>query len=76
MDALGWAGEDRACLSSVVADSNNIIKGVVEKFVEVFRTLVADVETALVHGLDSKRIDMGGLVACTKDSETLAAEVS
>lgn len=75
MDALGWAGEDRACLGSVVANSDDIIEGVVEEFVEVFRTMVTDVKTALAHGLDSKGIDMGGLVTCAKDSETLAAEV-
>ena len=80
VDALGFAGKERACLGCFVANCNDVIKCLVEIFAQVLRAMGADIDACVLHGFDRQGIHHRWLapraehvvpVACYMPEQTL-----
>ena len=72
---LGIVRKERAYLSNAVADRDDIVKRLVGELVEMFRSLLADINPH--RHKDTHRIGMhfGRVAASAEDRDTAAAEV-
>lgn len=65
VDALGAAGEDRAGLSGVVADGEDVVEVLADEFVGRLRPVARDADAdALTYGVVSALLTTAGLPAC------------
>ena len=68
--AVELAGEDGADLVSVAADGDDGLDGLREEFVQVFGSMLRDVDSDFGHGLDGEWMDVaGGFAAGAGDTE-------
>lgn len=71
-----WPGKDRAGFGGVVTDRDDIIKRIIDEFVEVFGAMAADVDAALAHGCGRQRVDDRRLAAGAEDFEAVVGYVA
>ena len=67
---LHMTGEGRAILIRLMADGDDVVKGILQKLTHSLRTTRTDIDPNLFHHLDCRGMDFGrGLGSCRMDLE-------
>jgi hypothetical protein len=56
MSRCGRTRKDRARLLGTIADRDDIVEPLIDQFIDMLRSLVADIRTELLHGVHRRRV--------------------
>lgn len=61
MSNIDRAGKDQTGLFGSIANRDDVVEGLPDKFLEMLRSIVSDIYADFMHGLDSHRIEASGM---------------
>src|SRR5205823_2082662 len=76
MNTLSRAGKNRTALCGAVAERDDIVKRLGEKFVQMLGTVMADVKVAFGHYLNRQWVNFGGLSPSARNLDPIACQSS
>jgi len=61
MSNIDRARKDRTGLLGSIANRDDVVEGLPDKFLEMLRSIVSDIYADFMHGLDRHRIEASGM---------------